>query len=168
MEVYVLRHAIAVERGHPDYSGNDSARPLTAKGIGKMRRGAEGIRALGLDFDLILSSPYRRARETAEIVADAIDQRGRLEIFAGLAAEVPATAAIREVSARVAGADSVLLVGHEPQLSEIASILLAGNSSVDFVLKKAGMYKLECSSLSPGTAAMEWWLTPRQLRRLGG
>ena len=68
MELYILRHAIAVERGSPGFE-EDSTRPLTPAGEGKMRQIAKGMRALSVDPDLILSSPYVRARQTAEIVA---------------------------------------------------------------------------------------------------
>ncbi len=69
MDIYIIRHAIAVDRGTPEYE-DDSQRPLTEKGKKKMRQIASGLRALGVDFDFILSSPYIRARETAEILAD--------------------------------------------------------------------------------------------------
>ena len=65
MDLYALRHAIAVDRESPDYVHNDSKRPLTRKGRRRMRREAQGMARLGLKFDLILSSPYVRARETS-------------------------------------------------------------------------------------------------------
>lgn len=166
MPLYVLRHAIAVERGSPDYAADDSARPLTEDGIQKMRRGARGIRRMGLDFDLILTSPYRRARQTAEIVADALDALERMEIFSPLAADVAPEEAVAQAAERAAGSESVLLVGHEPQLSEIGSILLAGNTELGLQLKKGGLFKLECSRIGPGSGTLEWWLTAKQLRQL--
>ena len=69
MNLYIIRHAIAVDEGTPEYE-DDSQRPLTDKGKKKMRQIAKGLRALGVEFDLILSSPYVRAKETAEILAD--------------------------------------------------------------------------------------------------
>jgi len=68
MNIYIIRHAIAVEEGTPGYE-SDSERPLTDKGRKKMRQIARGLRNIGVEFDLILSSPYVRARETAEILA---------------------------------------------------------------------------------------------------
>jgi phosphohistidine phosphatase len=78
MEIYVLRHAIAVERGSPDYLHDDSQRPLTKKGIRRMRRGVRGLGHAGLEFDLLLTSPYTRARQTAEIVVEALGGPDRL------------------------------------------------------------------------------------------
>ena len=69
MNLYIIRHAIAVNEGTDGYE-SDSERPLTDKGRKKMREIAKGLRNLGVEFDLILSSPYVRARETAEILAD--------------------------------------------------------------------------------------------------
>ena len=74
MEIYFLRHGIAVKRGTEGYK-NDSERPLTEKGVRRMRETANGMHDLGLDFDWILSSPYVRAKQTAEIVATVFDQK---------------------------------------------------------------------------------------------
>ncbi|MBM3462072.1 MAG: phosphohistidine phosphatase SixA, partial [Armatimonadetes bacterium] len=67
MDLYILRHGIAYDHGHPDYPDDDS-RPLTPKGRRRTRRIARGMRDLGLRFDAILTSPLPRARQTAEIV----------------------------------------------------------------------------------------------------
>ena len=68
MNLYILRHGIAAERGTPGYA-NDADRPLTPEGERKLQLVAAAIKALELGFDLILSSPYLRARQTAEVVA---------------------------------------------------------------------------------------------------
>ncbi len=78
MNLYIVRHAIAVDEGTADFE--DSQRPLTDKGRRKMRQIAKGLRALGVEFDLILSSPYLRAQETAEILAECVqdEEKDRL------------------------------------------------------------------------------------------
>lgn len=166
MDLYALRHAIAVDRGTEEYVQDDSRRPLTRKGIRRMRRAARGVRRLGLTVDLILSSPYLRARETAEIVATALDDT-TLELFQPLAAEIPPEQALRQIARRAEGLKSLLLVGHEPQLSAMASLLIAGNPDLALELKKGGMFKIEAEQLQAGTGVLEWWLTSRHLRRLG-
>src|SRR5215467_8892001 len=85
-EIYILRHGIAVERGTGGYT-NDSERPLTDEGSKKMRRIARMLRKFELSFDLILSSPYVRARQTAEIVAKGLKAQDRLKFSEHLAAE---------------------------------------------------------------------------------
>src|SRR5258706_11485751 len=77
MDLYILRHGLAVEPRTPGYE--DAARPLTPKGERKLQTIAEAMRALDLCFDLILSSPYARARETAEIVAKTFNVLKKLE-----------------------------------------------------------------------------------------
>ncbi len=79
MELYILRHGIAVEPGTPGYE-RDADRPLTPEGERKLKQIARAMEALGLSFDLILSSPYLRARQTAEIVAEVLKGRKRLEL----------------------------------------------------------------------------------------
>ena len=74
MKLYILRHGIAVEPGTPGYE-TDADRPLTSEGERKMRQIAGAMEALELSFDLILSSPYLRARQTAEIVAEVLTAR---------------------------------------------------------------------------------------------
>ena len=113
MELYLLRHAIAVER--EEFAGDDSGRPLTAEGGKKMRRIAQGMSALKLSFDLILSSPYRRAQETANIVAARFNMRRHLCLTEALTPLGDRRALIQEISA-LAGAGSIVLVGHEPQM----------------------------------------------------
>ena len=109
MEIYILRHGIAVERGSPGYK-KDSERPLTDEGEEKMRQIAKAILAMDLKFDLILSSPYVRAQQTAEIVAAELDQEvtfTELLVPDGNSLEL-----IREINDEKP--QRVLLVGHEP------------------------------------------------------
>ena len=78
MKISYLRHGIAVERGTPDFE-NDSGRQLTAKGKRQLRQTAAAMKKMGLHFDLILSSPFLRARQTAEIVAESLKLKKRLK-----------------------------------------------------------------------------------------
>src|SRR5207249_3311762 len=78
MTLFILRHGLAVEPGTRDYP-NDADRPLTAEGRSKLRQIAQAMKKLELEFDVILSSPYTRARQTAEIVADKLGARKHLE-----------------------------------------------------------------------------------------
>ena len=167
MDLYALRHAIAVDRESPDFVHNNSKRPLTRKGRRRMRREAQGMARLGLKFDLILSSPYVRTRETSDIVVEALGGTTPLELFQPLSGEIPPDQALRQIARRTEGLVSVLLVGHEPQLSGIGSLLLSGGSELALELRKGGMFKLEAEQVQPATAVLEWWLTPKQLRRLG-
>ena len=167
MELYCLRHGVAAD---PDAEGflNDAERALTAEGKRKMRAVAKGMKAMGLLFDVILSSPCVRAWQTAEIVADALDARNRLMIEKGLAPEGGSKRVVASLNSLDPRPQTVLMVGHEPGLSQLVSLLIAGGPRLEIVLKKGGLCKLSAESVKPGRcAALEWLLTPRQIARLG-
>jgi len=121
MDLYILRHAIAAECS-ATATGGDSQRPLTVDGVEKMRRATRGMRAMELEFDLILSSPYLRAKQTAEILAAAWEDKAELEEDARLYDASFTTLLDR---ARGLGREhkSVGLVGHNPGLGELATAL---------------------------------------------
>jgi len=162
MEIYILRHGIAVDRGTPKYK-KDSDRPLTPEGEEKMHEIAKAMRALQLKFDLILSSPYARAQQTAQIVATEFDDEVTFTDF--LVPGASPLELIREINAEKP--QSVLLVGHEPDLSGLISILVTGDSVAAIELKKGGLCKLTAEKLTIGKCAiLNWLLTPKQLRGL--
>jgi phosphohistidine phosphatase len=165
MELYLLRHAIAVARGTPGYE-NDSERPLTPDGARKMRRIAQGMRELDLSFGLILSSPYLRARQTAEVVVQVFKAQDEFKLSATLTPDGDPAALIGEFNANHHSPGSILLVGHEPYMSELVSTLVTGDPSysLNITLKKGGLCKLTTDTLQYGRCAtLEWLLTPRQL-----
>ena len=162
MEIYILRHGIAVDRGTPGYK-KDGDRPLTEDGIEKIRQVAEAMLAMELKFDLILSSPYVRAAETAKIVAGELDEEVTFTNF--LLPEGNPLELIREINDNKP--QSVLLVGHEPDLSRLMSLLISGESEAAIELKKGGLSKLTAEKLMFGQCAtLHWLLTPKQLRSL--
>ena len=126
MELYVLRHAIAVQRGTEGYE-QDSDRPLTSKGRQKMERIASAMQTLGLSFDLILSSPFLRARQTADVVADVFGTGKNVELSEHLAVGGDPESLVRELNSRFDSLKSVLIVGHEPYLSSLVSTLISGD-----------------------------------------
>src|SRR4051812_48240859 len=163
MNLFVLRHGIAVDLGVKGCA-RDSERVLTGEGKRKVRKVAKAMKAMKLEFDLILSSPFVRASETAEIVAK--------ELGLDLAftdALIPRTE-VSKLAAVLAKhedkAENVLIVGHEPHLSETIGYLLTGEDKSFVTLKKAGLCKLVLRSLKPAHGTLEWLLTPRQLSAL--
>ena len=165
MDLYLLRHAIAVDG--EQFAGDDSERPLTVEGAKKMRRIAKGMRKLKLSFDAILSSPYRRARETAQIVAEQFHMRRHLRLTNTLTPRGNRRALIDEIARLERNAQSILLAGHEPYLSTLAASLVFGRPAVGLILKKGGLCKLSSEHVRNGRCAeLEWLLTPRQLMAL--
>jgi len=162
MELYVLRHGIAVERGTPGYK-KDGDRPLTPEGEDRMHQIADAMRGMDLKFDLILSSPFARAEQTANIVAGELDEEVTFTKYlepGGNALEL-----IGEINDEKP--QRVLLVGHEPDLSSFISVLITGGSEATIDLKKGGLGKLTTDKLVFGQCAtLNWLLTPKQLRQL--
>ncbi len=160
--IYVLRHAIAAQRGDPAYP-LDSDRPLTSKGVKRMRRIANGICSQGVKFDLILSSPYRRALETAFILAKQYRLGEAIQTSSLLTPEVNPSELITEIQSKYEACKNILLVGHEPQLSAFISTLTVGNMNGPLILKKGGLCKLQIGKRGEAKATLSWLLTPKQL-----
>jgi len=162
MELYLVRHAIAEDRA----DAGDDERALTEAGRAKMIRATQGLRKLKVRPDLILTSPLRRACETAEILAQGLN-RPKVEVSAELspAADLKTVAPALRPHARL---KAVMLVGHQPGLSELASLLLTGSERrlyVDF--KKGGVACIEAELAEDATRCILRWLTtPKLLRSL--
>jgi phosphohistidine phosphatase len=151
MNIYILRHGIAVERGTKGIE-KDSDRPLTAKGKRQLKKSAAAMRKMKLRFDLILSSPYERARRTAEIVAGILKLRKRLKFTDVLRYEGEPETLISQIAGLKPMPGNLLLVGHEPYLSRLASHLISGSEA-----EKLGMGKC---------ARLEWLLTSKQMKAM--
>ena len=161
--LFILRHGIAVTRGDASYP-LDSDRPLTPKGMKRMRRIAKGMRHMKVGFDLLLTSPYRRALETAFIVGREYGAGHIIQTSQALRAEVLPEEVIRSLQEKYSPCRRLLLVGHEPQLSALISTLTSGGASARPLLKKGGLCKLEVEKLQAGKCAtLAWLLMPRQL-----
>ena len=158
MKLYLLRHGKA-EDYHP--GGRDQDRELTPEGIEEVRAEAKALAHCKLKLDLILTSPYPRARKTAEIVAEELGLEDRLESDARLACGFRMGELQALVAAR-AGVERLMLVGHNPDLSVIAG-QLAGGAAID--LKKGGLIRLDVHRMEPGGGILEWVLTPSLLIR---
>jgi phosphohistidine phosphatase len=163
MNLYILRHGLAVEPEASEYS-KDSERPLTPKGERKLWKIAQALEEQKIAFDWILSSPYVRARQTAEIVAEALNIHKKLEISETLTPAGSTKKLIEMINRREPPPEDVLLVGHEPYLSQLISLLIAGNNEIRVTMKKGGLCKLSTESLEHGRcASLEWLLAPKQI-----
>ena len=158
-----MRHAEAEDEAK---SGGDEARSLTARGRDRTRDAAGGLRALGLRFDAILTSPLRRAAETAELVADEYANDPPPQVLPALLPDIPPREALAALASFMRH-DEVLIVGHEPQLSGLAGLLLISSGPVAIKFKKGACVALDLSkAIEPGAAELRWMLTQRQLRKL--
>jgi phosphohistidine phosphatase len=167
MNLYLLRHGIALVRTDPSVS-DDRERPLSHKGIKRMRKAAKGLLRLAIPFDTVLTSPLLRARQTAEIVVNTLGKEALLEEISGLA---PDSTVEHLMSALTSYQDRqhLLLVGHEPLLGELAVYLLKRKHSghLTLELKKGSLCHIEIASpASDAPGKLRFLLTPKQLRSL--
>jgi phosphohistidine phosphatase len=163
MELYVMRHGIAEEVSS---SGRDRDRVLTREGTDRTCEAAKALRKLGIEFDAILSSPYARAWQTAELVASELDCKRVLRPVDALSSESTASKAAKSLVTETARSASVLVVGHEPILSELISLLLSGSPNLAIALKKGAVCKLTCVRPEPGGCRLDWLLPPKYLCRM--
>ena len=166
MNLFLLRHGLAVEPGSARFA-SDADRPLTPKGERKLHKIAEAMSGMKLSFSIILSSPYARARQTAEIVAEVLKARKRLKFTDLLIPNGSVADLVDLLNDYKPRIEDVLLVGHEPYLSELISLLVSGDTESSFVMKKGGLCKLSAKTLEPDRcASLEWLLTPKQMVRM--
>jgi phosphohistidine phosphatase len=167
MKILVVRHAIAQRREvFAKQNRHDDQRPLTAKGIQRMREGAVGLRRVVDRVDVLAFSPLVRARQTAEILARSLKPDRRIAV-PGLAPGYDPTAATDWLQ-HLAPESHVCLVGHEPDLSALVAWLTCGRVAGFLELRRGSACLLHCPKTpARDTATLLWALAPRQLRLLG-
>ena len=163
LELYLIRHGVAAERGKewPD----DSKRPLTPEGIARLRRAAHGLDAIGVTFDQIVTSPLVRTRQTADVLSEELKGKPPIATADSLAPAGSSAAVMQELAKHVRHA-RVALVGHEPNLGELAAQLIGARTPLEF--KKGGVCRIDFDMLPPkGGGMLRWFLSPKILRKLG-
>jgi len=161
MLIYILRHGIAAPRGVKPYPNDD--RPLTEEGIEKISKAAKGIIRVVDDVDVILTSPLVRAAATAKIVAEALNIESKLQVCHELA---PGSSLKNLLTylAKYKKLRSIMIVGHEPDLSYFASSLLGEKTSI-IEFKKGSLCCIEVATIpSRREGTLLWHLTSKQLR----
>ncbi len=163
--LYLVRHGIA---GPAPAGMSDSDRVLTADGKRKMRRIAVGLKRLGVAPDAVLSSPLRRAEETAVIVANAMAGQLAVEIYPLLAPGYAATEVLKGLRPHRA-AQQLVLVGHQPDLGQLASHLLTRSPDLaPLPFKKGAVAAIRVDAIPPRTPGeLLWFITPKHLRAVG-
>ena len=163
MNLYIVRHGSAAPHGSPGVP--DEERPLTEEGIQKMKQIAQGLRALEMIPDVILSSPLVRARQTAEILLRAFEaDEKKLRLIQALAPSGSRPQLHQEIHA-YRKLQSVMLVGHQPSLGEIAGEIAWGSADHCLELKKGGVCALAIEELLPTPrGTLFCLLTPAILR----
>ena len=163
LELYLVRHAIAADRG-ADYP-DDSKRPLTTAGISRFRKEAKALGALDVEIELIISSPLTRAKQTAEIVAQALPTKPTLTLSDSLAPAGTPASVFQELAKHMRKG-KIALVGHEPNIGELAARLIGSRTPIEF--KKGAICRIDFEVFPPkGSGQLRWLVTPRMLRKIG-
>ena len=162
--IYLVRHGIAEDRSA---SGRDEDRALTQAGTDKMLRAAAGLQWLDVKPDAIWSSPLRRAQQTAELLRDAIAPGLELAIDPCLRPEADVDATLQRLRA-TAAVQALMLVGHEPNISALASALLTGSvGGARLPFKPGSVIALEQTFPPASRGSLRWFVNSEQLHRLG-
>ena len=162
-EIYLVRHAIAAERG--DDWPDDTKRPLTEQGISKFKEAVSGLKELDAVIEEIFTSPLVRARQTADLLAAGVSGRPTVKLLDALGPGHPPATVMAQL-AKSAKRRCIALVGHEPDLGELAAHLIGARRPLPF--KKGGICRIDMASLSTKAAGtLVWFVTPKILRRLG-
>lgn len=161
-ELYVIRHAPAETRGSawPD----DTKRPLTEQGISRLRKSVRGLARLGLSFDVILTSPLLRARQTAELMAATLDAHPPIVVVESLAPGAHHQALLADLEKQTRRR-RIALVGHEPGIGELAARLAGLRRPLEF--KKGAICRIDVDAMPPSDpGTLRWFLQPRIMRAL--
>jgi phosphohistidine phosphatase len=162
-ELYLIRHAIAAERG-PNYP-DDHKRPLTNEGISRFKQVVEGLKDFDVTLDLVLTSPLVRASQTAELLVARIGGKPRLDTLDALSPGGRMATVLEAIAKHSRRVGHIGLVGHEPDLGELAARLLRARGTIEF--KKGAVACLELDGAMPnGPGTLRWLLPPRALRKL--
>jgi phosphohistidine phosphatase len=164
MQIYILRHGRAHSAPPAEPSGADPS--LSEEGLKGMEASAREMATLVPGFDIILTSPRKRADETARIVARLLNCTEAVIISPALSPGATPEDLLKEI-ARYSEMERLLLVGHEPDLGRLASALLGeGGARVEF--QRGALARIDVDDAAqPGTGRLLWYLTPEDLLRAG-
>ena len=162
LELYLIRHGIAAERG--EQYADDSKRPLTSPGISKLKKEVRALEALGVAFDQIITSPLARARQTADVFSECMKGKPPIAASDALAPAGTPAAVLQELGKHMRKA-RIALVGHEPNIGELAARLIGARTPLEF--KKGGVCRIDFEVFPPkGIGHLRWFVTPKMLRKL--
>jgi phosphohistidine phosphatase len=170
LDLYLLRHGDAGKRMAVAAGGNTGDVPLTIVGREEIAIIARSVKALNLRFSAIVTSPLKRAVQTAKIIAKVLAIENRISVWNDLVPEGNRSKLYNKLN-QYTRDSSVLMIGHEPYLSNIMYDMIFQKNRVDQLgrisLKKAGLAKISVISLTPNISGeLRWLLTPRILKLL--
>ncbi|MEA5077152.1 MAG: phosphohistidine phosphatase SixA [Anaerolineaceae bacterium] len=166
MKILLMRHAEAMDR-NPKKFPDDQLRPITKTGQKKTEEAARALAKMEQRVYLVLSSPLTRTQQTANIMRKGLHLSKERLALTDFLAPLGDLDALIEQMRKMDPFSTLLLVGHEPELGELISILLSGDRTLHIEIKKGSICCLTTDELTAGKCAtLEWLLTPGQLSRL--
>jgi len=163
MDIYFLRHASA---GQASQAGNDEKRPIDKTGEQQSREVARALAALEVKLDVIISSPLTRAVQTAKITAAELDHKDEIVTDGALRPEA-SYKQFEHLLARFGKNKAIMVVGHNPSMTDFLNQMLAGSDSAEFIdFKKGAVAKVEKDGSE--AAVLKWYMTPKLVRAIQG
>jgi phosphohistidine phosphatase len=160
--VYFLRHASAGQSKKDPVT--DEKRPLDKDGIDQCRQIGRALTGLDLQADVIISSPLKRATQTASLVANEIGHEDKVQLSPALRPDA-SYESFREMLDEYSGRDAIMVVGHNPTLSRFISLMISDGANEDAVdLKKGAVAKVDFDGRRP--AVLGWCVTPKLVRAI--
>ena len=165
MDVLLIRHAEAGDRDPAAYP-DDDLRAVTPGGERKMAAAAHAMKAMGIRFDHLVTSPLVRAVQTAAILCDTFGRHEPAQISDALGHDCTPLGIVQLLSRFPAG-DCIALVGHEPALSAVAAAMIGPSGDARIALKKGGCIGIGFDGTARlGTGTLLFHLKPGQLKKL--
>ena len=163
MQLYIVRHGIAIDREYPKCP-SEAERYLTEEGMGRTKQVAEAVAALGIQADLMFSSPYVRAMQTAAIFASELEYpKQKIRRTDSLLPGAEPGAFLRELP-REKDVSAVFCFGHAPHVDGLLAAAVGASRHVTS-MKKAGVALVELKRLSPPNGQLVWLITPKLIRK---
>jgi len=160
MEIYLMQHGSALPKEQDPEEG------LSPDGKARIHESGKALKKMGISFNVILSSPKKRSKQTASIIAEEVefppDKIIQTEKVKAMTRPEETLAIVAEYS----GNQRILIAGHLPSVAEVASLLLTKGPKVTIEFERGGCCRIDIEDLSTHAGHLKWYLTPEQLELL--
>jgi phosphohistidine phosphatase len=158
VEIYLMQHGPALPKDQDPDEG------LNPEGEARIHASGQALKRMGIAFDTILSSPKKRSKQTAAIVAEEVGfPFERIVETKRVKAMTPPEETLQTLS-ELSGAERVLIAGHLPSVAEVASFLLTEGSKAAVQFEMGGCCRIDVEELPTHSGRLRWYLTPDQLK----
>lgn len=158
MEIYIMQHGPSLPKEQDPEEG------LSSEGEERIHASGKALKKMGIGFDAILSSPKKRSKQTATIIAKEVGfQHEKIIETDRVKAMTPPEETIKALS-ELSNYNKVLIAGHLPSVAEVASFLLTEGSKATIEFERGGCCRIDVEDLPTHTGHLRWYLTPEQLQ----